>query len=115
MAYRGNLLTEALIHTYFEMKAVTLITCLHIFYDDKVINRNLSAIRVAVTASEIIKTVTTLVQVDEGIRIIEDIFVRIRDVVLFCRSEQATLEKVDDELVEILRDFNALHWTEIPK
>ena len=90
------------------MKAVTMVTCLQIFFDDKVINRNLSAIRVAVTAKEIKKTVAARVQVDEEKRVIEDIFVRIREVVLFCRSDQATLDKVSDDLVAILRDFNGL-------
>ena len=44
----------------------------------------------------------------------EDIFARIRGVVSFCSSAEATLEKVSDALVTMLRDYEASQGLEIP-
>jgi hypothetical protein len=43
----------------------------------------------------------------------EDIFARIHDVVSFCSSAEATLEKVSDALVTMLRDYEASQGLEI--
>ena len=76
-----------------------------------VVKRNLSAIRIAVTASEIARPEATRAQQDG--RIMERFFSRLREVVLHCRSKEASLDKVAGDLVALLSEYGALEGIEI--